>query len=325
MCSAVEMMISESIDSSLRMKSASSIEGVQAAFQVLITMPHALRVCFSDVLRVLGKLPEEGGVGITQEAVTTTVLLFQSLLSHLHTVAVTELESTIKEKKSIGRTRSDFPKPRPLSVSDIHGIGIALTKAAIHVFEGVDLSQPSHSKILEGITCIFLDHLGSSLSLVVFADLDVGPKPDKTHKFGLLPPNGLLHTSDLDNDSAVKTARQEACYLVAILRQLMLCIERQRISLGFESFSIFGPMHTAGTADSDLITRVRKRLQDTLLRGIFGDDDELFKDALSRPVENTTNMEADIGNQTREDPEEWFIGEVWSLLGWSTLTAEGET
>ena len=64
------------------------------------------------------------------------------------------------------------------------------------------------------------------------------------------------------------------------------------------------------------------KMQNTLLRALFGDQDEAFRDSLRRPakVERIDDTE-DLMVGTEEDiTSEWFIGEVWNSVGWDILT-----
>lgn len=204
-------------------------------------VPNALRFCCPSLFQAVKKLNPDGVAGHC--AVYALVQLFQNILGHLHTVTATQADKTCKQKV---RTA----KQQPLPHSNQNGMCVSLTKLAIQFFEALDLSQPSHNRVLEGLICVFLDHLGSSLSLVVFADVDA--PASQTPHLGFLPPRGLLDTSGLDRKAAIRTIEYEAF------------------------------RKTLATSDCSLSARVQERLQNTLLRGVFGDDDESFKDAFQR-------------------------------------------
>ena len=83
-------------------------------------------------------------------------------------------------------------------------------------------SKKSHSHILEGCLCAFLDHLGSSLSLAVFTD----PQPPQEQETfaGLPPPQDLQDVSVLDSETAMRAVQLEAPYLIHILDNVMTFI-----------------------------------------------------------------------------------------------------
>lgn len=274
-------------------------------------VPNALRFCCPSLFQAVKKLNPDGVAGHC--AVYALVQLFQNILGHLHTVTATQADKTCKQKV---RTA----KQQPLPHSNQNGMCVSLTKLAIQFFEALDLSQPSHNRVLEGLICVFLDHLGSSLSLVVFADVDA--PASQTPHLGFLPPRGLLDTSGLDRKAAIRTIEYEACYLVTILRHLLLCIDKQQPLLRSESVPLLTFRKTLATSDCSLSARVQERLQNTLLRGVFGDDDESFKDAFQRSGFSAVEAGFSIASSGGEEPGEWFIGEVWRLLGWHILTGQ---
>jgi hypothetical protein len=66
-----------------------------------------------------------------------------------------------------------------------------------------------------------------------------------------------------------------------------------------------------------LLTRAKHRLQETLLKGIFGDDGEQFIGALQMP-ESVEGWDAKAPQVERG--EGWpFVGTVWSTVGWDLV------
>jgi hypothetical protein len=195
-----------------------------------------------------------------------------------------------------------------------------LTTLVIHFFKALDPSKLPHDKVLDSLICIFLDHLGSSLSLVVFADGDA--TSSTATQLGFLPPRGLIDTSHVDQQTAKRTAQYEARYLVTILRHLMQCIDKRQSlgrSVSDTCVTVDKPLTNS---DSAFAAGVRIKLQKTLLRGVFGGDDESFRGALQRPNTKVIEDDVHVASSGQEEPGEWFIGEVWRLLGWSVLTGQ---
>jgi hypothetical protein len=96
-------------------------------------------------------------------------------------------------------------------------------------------SKKSHSHILEGCLCVFLDHLGSSLSLAVFT----GPQPPQEQETfaGLLPPQGLQDMSALASENPTRAIQLEAPYLIHILDNVMTFINTHQTLISFRSAS----------------------------------------------------------------------------------------
>jgi hypothetical protein len=67
-----------------------------------------------------------------------------------------------------------------------------------------------------------------------------------------------------------------------------------------------------------LLSSVKTKLQNTLLKAVFGQDDPLFSDSLVQPVKPAEDRCPH--SQTLDKPvSEWFTQEVWRLLGWEIL------
>jgi len=319
-CTAANETLSASIES-FSLPSANTRkakEAGQAASNTLIKVTQGLRFSYPSLLQALGNLSVKADTEGC--AVYAVVLLFQKILGHLHAVAARKECTTGKHDKSTKLNKQRIIKQHTSPIPHFGEICMALTKLAIHFFEALDLSQLSHNRALEGLVCVFLDHLGSSLSLVVFANVD--DTASQAGKTGVLPPRGLLDISDLDLKDAIRTTQHEACYLVIILRHLMLCIDKKQSLMKSGSVPFLTLKKSPNTNNNGFAARIRDKLQNTLLRGVFGDDDESFKNALRGSAVNAVDDEVDIARTGREEPGEWFVGEVWRLLGWTTLTGE---
>jgi hypothetical protein len=316
-CAAAHESLSESIKLSLlRATTAEAREAGQFSFGDLIRTSCTLRICHSSLLQAVERLFVKAGS--EHCGVYAIVLLFERILGHLHEIAVIKSGTTIEAGDSVEPEERRTIKQRPLPTLTLDEGCHALTKLVIQFFKVLDLSKLPHNRVFDSLICIFLDHLGSSLSLVVFADVDA--TSSTAAELGFLPPCGLLDTSHVDQQTATRTAQYEARYLVTILRHLMNCIDKRqslRKSVSDPLLTLDKPLTNSNSA---FAVGVRNKLQKTLLRGMFGDDDESFRDALPRPVVNAIDDDVDVARSGQEDPGEWFVGEVWRLLGWSVLT-----
>ena len=321
-CATADEMLTISMKLSLysTAKTRKAAEAARAAFGNSMRMPDALRLSYPSLVQAIEKLfVEEDGA---HNGIFGVVQLFQHILGHLHTISAIKADTRTAGNKHLDQCQPQNIKQQLLAESDLHELCLAVTRLAIHFFEELDLSQLPHHKLFEGLVAVFLDHLGSSLSLVVFADIDIAASKGVT--VGVHPPRGLLDTSDLEPQAAVRTTEQEAAYLVAILRHLMRCLDKPQPHLGFGSSSLLTPTNSSDITSSTFVAGVRERLQATLLRGVFGDDEESFKNALWRPVVDVPDVSLDLQSNGRKSAAEPFIGEVWKLLGWNILAGIGE-
>ena len=321
-CVAAHESLSESIKSSLLQATTAKFkETAQYAFGDLIRTSRTLRICYSSLLQAVEKLfLKTGG---ENSGVYAIALLFEHILGHLHAAAAMKPGTTIESGNSVEKNERHAVKQQPSQSSNLDEICNVLTTLVIHFFKALDLSKLPHSQVLDSLICIFLDHLGSSLSLVVFADVDA--ISTTAAQLGLLPPRGLIDTSQVDQQTATKTAQYEARYLVTILHHLMQSIDKRQSLEKSVSDPLLKLDKSLTNSDSAFAAEVRIKLQKTLLRGMFGEDDESFRGALQRPNTKATDNNVHVVSSPQEQPGEWFVGEVWRLLGWSVLTGhEGD-
>lgn len=68
-----------------------------------------------------------------------------------------------------------------------------------------------------------------------------------------------------------------------------------------------------------------EKLQNTLLKGIFGGDDEMFRDSLqlSPVLENGARETPPSQVDPAEPTPERFTDEMWRILGWDILAGDG--
>jgi hypothetical protein len=120
---------------------------------------------------------------------------------------------------------------------------------------------------------------------------------------GLLQPLGLLHGHDNEAEVDVSAILKLNKHLIFILRKI-----KPRMDL-------------RGNVDGDgCAGAIVAKMQNTLLRGLFGDD-EAFQDSLGRPseMESTDDPEDATAHSIEDMTPEWFIGEVWNNVGWDIL------
>lgn len=317
-CAAADEILTTTTKLSLSSiaKTEKAAEAARIAFGNLMGIPDALRICYPSLLQGIGKLFfDQDGAG---NGIFSVVQLFEHILGHLHAISAFKAETA-----GTGDGSLDQCQPRSIgrqisAESDLHELCLAFTKLAIHFFEELDLSKPSHNRLCEGLVSVFLEHLGSTLSLIVFADVNVATSECTT--IGVRPPRGLLDTSDLEPRAALRATEHETVYLVAVLRHLMCYLDKPQPLLGSGSSPPLIIRDPSDITKSTFVASVHERLQATLLRGVFGDDDESFKSALQRPVADVLGVPLDLPSDDRKSASEEFIGEVWKVLGWNILT-----
>ena len=252
-------------------------------------------------------------------AISTTTRLFQTMLGCLHQIALDEVarrerEEQRKSKKHKSNTKAvktSGPDSEVLCKTNL----AALMQMLSIFFAQLEHFHKSDRVLYECICSALLDHIGSSLSLLVFLD----PQSEET---GLKSVTGIVDVAHLEPESAISTARLSAPYLVRVLRTALGSAAKDDRGGKGQTQRVPGNTSIDRSSHGALQLRAEERLQHTLLRGIFGDEDERFPDALLRAEE----MDGDVHQETVEeayeeqDSSDWFIGQVWELLGWDILS-----
>ncbi|KIV87540.1 hypothetical protein PV11_03079 [Exophiala sideris] len=258
----------------------------------------------------------EGG-HVLFPGVLDVVKLFETILVCLHKSAVAEYVgrgSEPKSKDQAARPKTEADKP-PAPIRTVCGPtgGRALGCTLIKLMTTLDLSHDVHCELLEGFLCALLDHVGSSLSQIVFSD-------SKSRDAGILPPKGLLDDARSDSQRAVDVVKVEGPYLVCILRQALAFLHANAENTSKQGMLLFSLREP--TKDKTLRHLIEATLQNTLLRGVFGDDDSTCYDALRRGKGSLNHdMDKMLADSTlEEDSADWFIGQLWEHLGWDILS-----
>lgn len=180
----------------------------------------------------------------------------------------------------------------------------ALTKTMATMITSLGQPLTAHTALFEALMSVLLDHIGSTLSLLVFTDTGYEGE-------GILPPAGITDTAHIDRESASATAKLAGPYLINILRTAIQTIHKQHHT----------SKHRPNKNDRKIpLHWVEERLQNTLLRGVFGDDTETIANAFRRADEvDEQQLQQDIEDASQEVDSEWFIGELWELVGWDVL------
>jgi len=294
----------------------------------------AFRRVYPTVLQGLETVEPQSSDGkdLYVPGLSGVVKVFQAFLGRLHKFALDEFvrrehEVTSKRRGSGFRpeeTQKMFSQGHsPTSVENLD-TAKDLIRVLVGMITALDVSKDAHCQLLEGYLCAILDHIGSSLSLLVFADSD----PSRKKQAGLLPPTGILDMVQPNVDSATGSATIEGPYVVFILRKgvdFLLANAARIPETSLPNFALDRSDGKPPGGSQGLRRKIEETLQNTLLRGAFGDDDDTFCNSLRRDGEEAE--EADLNKMVenigqKEDCAEWFIGEVWEYLGWGYSIGE---
>lgn len=196
----------------------------------------------------------------------------------------------------------------------------SISQTLTNMILSIDVSKHLQNDLLEGVLYVLLEHIGKVLSVLVFKELRSNP--------GLRACSSKLPLpSPLADDAANRTETFVTEYAAMLQSQhLVWILERVLSSLDYQMGT-----HKNGTENlkftatpfSDILSHSKKRLQKTLLKGVFGHDDPEFQESLNLPREviptRGMDLTTDNNDTLGKDRGDWFVEEVWRLLGWDSL------
>lgn len=320
MLASIQTVVNMIDDLSKEMCDSTPIKGASGSR----TLEEVCMVCirtYPILLRSVQAVFDEKDKGQPSIGVTEIVRSFQIFLGQLHQSSLDELvrrEKQAKARKKTSPTKSKESLDN-IVTSNYHKRSGCLVRVLVNMVTTLNVTQPSHCEVLEGLMCSLLDHVGSSLALLVFAD----PKMSSKDQGGICPPEGLSHVAHLNCKDAIIIAKLEGPFLVQILREATAFLYENAQTITDDSLIQFLPWNWGQVKDTNLCEGLRQTLQHTLLRGVFGDDDETFNDALRRVEGNDEggeSVESAGLKDTQQDPADSFIEQLWEILGWEILS-----
>lgn len=237
----------------------------------------------------------------------------ETFLGRLHQYCLDEADRRMKLAKRNTKVRGRKTKA-PLQNDSMkaelfkHNSGL-IASALTHMLAIATTLQQRHQKLFEAIASIFLEHLGSAMSLHLFGD------PDSSDDGQVLaPPRGVEDVFHIETKDALLTTQLEAPYLVSMLKGLM----RSKVSRDDTSKPNNRPKDIQNNKINSVILH---KLQSRLIRGIFGDDIEVSAasggtGAQPPSVDSAESCEGSAQNTRDED---WFLSQVWGIIGWDIL------
>lgn len=182
-----------------------------------------------------------------------------------------------------------------------------------HLVAGMLLTSTTvitkYENVFEGYLFVLLRRVGTVLSAIEFNEMVSNPELQASET--QLPlPDGLVRTGS--DAVSFQASQLEAIHLAWLLEKAVALV----YSLSTKStFSVSDEPKTSGNQRESLLRFTKKKMQGTLLKAVFREDEPLFLDSLKRPEPNKISL-ADTQDEL---DAEWFSREVWRLLGWDIL------
>jgi hypothetical protein len=256
-------------------------------------------------------------------AVNSLTALFLTFLGSIHKLALDEItrqegEERSKRRKPKSNTKATKKASEPDQASFTESAAL-LARTIRRFITSLDLNRITHCRIFKSVLSALLDHVGSSLSLLVFADPQQLDEVDAP----IEQPCGLQHVAHVDTSTALAVAELEGPYLICILKPALGHLQQSRLDMLIRSREIIAGSRT-DIDNEALLQKIEKRLGDTLLRAVFGDEDQGFREAFSRQASPEDDVAEETVRDAREedDKSKWYIGQLWELLGWDMLSGK---
>lgn len=179
------------------------------------------------------------------------------------------------------------------------------------------LITASPSNLFEGCLYVFLTRVGTVLSVLEFKDIVTSP--DLQISSDKLPlPDGLRRAGIEKGkviEASVTAYETETHHLVWLLEKAVALVH----SISMKASISHDTTTSSDGKDSNaglLLSLSKKKLQNTLLKGVFHEEEPLFLESLQKPQNSAGDeMKLQIDGKS-EQASEWFSREVWRLLGW---------
>lgn len=202
----------------------------------------------------------------------------------------------------------------------------ALTKLLSYILTSPDLSatQTSHLEVLEGILSLLLGRIGSLISQATFRE----------HITICKTPGQVSAAAMKDTPiTPINNVNFEGTYLATALKNAIWGTDTDRRGscrdrknqvlqmLGKGNKNLVAGLSAEVTQDHLSLESAMRRLQSTLIKGIFGDNGKEFMDTLKVFEEDEEEEEAEENTEQAITKcfEESFIESVWSVVGWDMI------
>ena len=281
---------------------------------------------FPFLLRILDTLHEPSETSDFRNQVIHCIIhLFQSLLEHICNLSASEglqklataasgEESGKANGRLLAETKDFLSAPSAGSKSTTgkmeDKVIKMLCRLAVAMMSDLDGSTLARQEVFDGFLFFLLLRVGDLLKVFTFGvesqDSAKGVQPEAMHAF---------HEA-------------QAPYLIFLLKNASsIASQKSRFRKNAQKTGDAGSHSREDAEKFEGISHIaNKRLQHTLLRGLFGEHADEFVESLRRPTYSWTECELDFEEQGKRQKDcgtpKWFQNEVWETVGWDVLEKE---
>jgi hypothetical protein len=268
------------------------------------TVAAIFNLCLKGLAHLCRDIP---GRRCRGQVIFSLVQFFVNALGHLHNMC---LRRTVDQAPNISHHqdkdshRADYEDTtRTLTLIN------ELTKFLVYVLTCPEFQKAhfSHIEVLEGMFSALLEEVGGLISQVIFDE----------HLPTLRGPAAVSCSDKYSSASINALAVDLKCqHLASVLKRAMEG-RSEKDGKSLAAMLAGTNMLGIGAGKKVVLARARQRLQETLLKGIFGDDGEQFMNALQIP-ESEEGWDPNAP-QVARDEKEAFVESVWSAVGWDMM------
>jgi hypothetical protein len=271
---------------------------------------------YPAILRGLRKATQLDESGRYQGRIVHGLInLFLRLLGQLHVIFMKWSEETIEREKQAESQKAKNGGKRGQILTMMNGTNAeskdlpkglsgAISDLTCLMIVSIDALKPESSLLLEGYLCCLLDYIGKTLCFIVFGQEEIRADSFMPIKNG--------EEAQLAGTVKNRALRMEGPYLTRILEQsLRFAAANQHLIASRQTDE------SVGHGKMGFLESIIGKLQNTLLKGIFGSDD-LFADSLTRQK----GAETDLGDKIEtlvDERGDRLVSGVWDLVGWPVL------
>jgi hypothetical protein len=260
--------------------------------------------CFKSFNELCRTIP---GRAKKSELTFKLVMFFNKTLEFLRTLNGLQAEhqaSSIYEKRANKRARAEESE---------YAVNKYLAKMLSSVAYSIEWNaqQPGHSDLLEGILFTILEHTGRLVSQEIFNEHIAASDSPGNITQGVTP-------------SSKQAACAEARYIVQILHAAVGTTERKElVSQVLAAGKTYSRHHDEQSSandvlSSDLLLRVKKLLQSTLVKSAVGGEELETLRLPTPPAERTEVSVQDFSAMSRYGSD-WLVETVCALVGWDLV------
>lgn len=275
-----------------------------------IAVKNAVELAFRAVLRALHKFPVsmlEDAWRSQRRVIYYLVCLFESTMTALFEysyVTTEEKKEAVASTPGAQQQQNEAGGPSRASTGTQHETAHGLVDLLCNMAISLNKKNQSDCPVIEGVLFLIINRLGELLGYFTFD----GKKSSTNPNADVPPPAVLAAVREKMGMIDAEAAQMEARYLVFFLKRWLK--EKPRFP--------FTHCNSPGDGSYELDNGIKHEMMKTLLQAIFGKGEPLFQGGLKRVATPEPDGYEEPPEQ-REEFSQWFIGEMWALIGWDIL------